>query len=57
MSVLTNLIQEREAWANKHSQYLARRTTMQSFLYYVYMALLIIMVFNLHKIIAFIKSI
>ncbi len=57
MSVLTNMMHEREEWANRHNQALARRTTMQTFLYYLYMALLLGIVFNFNRIIEFIKSI
>ena len=57
MSVLTNIMHEREEWSNKHCQLEARRMTLKSFLYYVYMALLILIAFNLSKVIDFIKSI
>jgi hypothetical protein len=56
MSVLSNLIHEREEWANSHDRHITRKRNIKSFMYYMYIATLIVIAFNINRIISFIQS-
>lgn len=56
MSVLSNLVHEREEWVNSHERQIARKSNIRSFLYYMYIAALIVIAFNINRIIDFIQS-